>query len=90
MELIHNDLISFPTPSFSSARYVLTFIDDFSQRIWVHFLKYKSDVFDSFRIFKTFVEKQSGLFVRCICIDNGREYVNQSFKDFFTKNGLQH
>ena len=57
LELIHNDLMSLPTPSFSGAQYVLTFIDDFSRRTWVYFLKYKSDVFDSFRIFKTFVEK---------------------------------
>ena len=30
LELIHSDLMSFPTPSFSGARYVLTIIDDFS------------------------------------------------------------
>ena len=57
LELIHSDLMSFPTPSFSGALYVLTFIDDFSQSTWVYFLKYKSDVFDSFHIFKTFVVK---------------------------------
>ena len=56
----------------------------------MYFLKYKSDVFDSFRIFKTFVEKQSGLSIRCIHTDNGREYVNQFFRDFCTKHGLLH
>jgi transposase InsO family protein len=82
--------MSFPTPSFSGARYVLTFIDDFSRRTWVYFLKYKSDVFDSFRVFKTFVEKQSGLSIRRIRTDNGGEYVNQAFRDFCSEHGLQH
>ena len=59
LELIDNDLMSFPTPSFLGARYVLTFIDNFSRCTWMYFLKYKSDVFDSFQIFKTFIEKQS-------------------------------
>ena len=48
LELIHSDLMSFPTPPFFGARYVLTFIDEFSKHTWVYFLKYKSDVFDSF------------------------------------------
>lgn len=89
LELIHSDLMSFPTPSFSRAKYVLTFIDDFSRRTWVYFLKYKSDVFDSFRIFKTYVEKRSGCSIQWICTDNGGEYVNQAFRDFCTKHGLQ-
>jgi 5'-3' exoribonuclease 2 len=63
--------MSFPTPSFSGARYVLTFIDDFSRCTWVYFLKYKSDVFDSFHVFKTFVEKKFGLSIWRVRIDNG-------------------
>lgn len=55
LELIHSDLMSFPTTSFLGARYVLTFIDDISRCIWMYFLKYKSNVFDSFQIFQTFV-----------------------------------
>ena len=81
--------MSFPTP-FSGAIYVRTFIDNFSRHTWVYLLKYKSDVFDSFRVFKTFVEKQSSLSIWKIHIDNGGEYVNQSFKDFCSKHGLQH
>ena len=90
LELIHSDLMSFPTPSFLGARYVLTFIDDFSQHTWVYFLKYKFDVFDSFRIFKIFVKKQCNLSIRHIRIDNGREYWNQSFRDFCNEHGLLH
>ena len=56
LELIHSDLMIFPTPSFKGAKYALTFIDDFSRRTWVYFLKYKSDVLSHFKVFKALVE----------------------------------
>lgn len=90
LDLIHSDLISFPTPSFLGAQYVLTFIDDFSRCTWVYFLKYMSDVLDSFCIFKKFVKKQSSLSIKRIHTNNGREYVNHSFRDFCTEHGLLH
>ena len=57
LELVHNDLMSFPTCSFSGAKYALNFIDDFSRRSWVYFLKYKSEVLATFKNFKAFFEK---------------------------------
>ena len=42
------------------ARYILTFINDFSRKIWVYFLKQKDEVFNKFKIFKTLVENESG------------------------------
>ena len=57
LELVHSDLMSFSTHSFSKAKYALTFIDNFSCHSWVHFHKYKDDVFSTFNAFKYFVEK---------------------------------
>ena len=71
LELVHSDLMIFPTHSFSGSKYVLTFIDDFSRRSWVYFLKYKSEVLATFKNFKAFVEKQSSLSIKNLCIDNG-------------------
>ncbi|KAG8501536.1 hypothetical protein CXB51_004015 [Gossypium anomalum] len=46
LEYIHSDLWG-PSrvPSRGGANYMLTFIDDFSRKVWVFFLKQKSDVF---------------------------------------------
>jgi hypothetical protein len=71
LELVHSDLMSFPTHSFSGAKYALTFIDDFSCHSWVYFLKYKSEVFATFKTFKDFVEKQSSLSIKKLCTYNG-------------------
>ena len=46
LELIHSDLMGpFPHLSINKARYVLTFIDNFSRYTWVYFIRQKSDFF---------------------------------------------
>ena len=49
-----------PTPSYGNSSYVLTFIDDFSRYCWVYFLKQKSEVFETFKVFKDLVENMCG------------------------------
>jgi transposase InsO family protein len=66
LQIVHNDVAGpFPNFSFQGARYLLTFIDEYSRCIWVYFLKNKSEVFDNFLMFKALVEKQSGNFIKC-------------------------
>ena len=58
LQLVHRDISGpFPSLSFQRARYLLTFIDDYSRRTWVYFLKNKSETFDTFLVFKALVEK---------------------------------
>lgn len=93
LQLVHSDVAGpFQAPSFSKARYVLTFIDDYSRFTWVYFLIHKSEVFDRFQVFKTRVEKQSGKVVKILRTNNGREYVNKRLEDFctFERIDLQH
>ena len=46
LEIIHSDV---------------TFIDDYSRKVWVYFIKAKSEVFGYFQEFTTMVEKEIGL-----------------------------
>lgn len=62
----------------------LTFIDDYSRRSWVYFLKLKSEVFDMFMAYKDLVEKQFGCQLLKLRYDNGGEYVNNKFTTFCT------
>ena len=57
LHLVHSDVMGpFKTPSLGGARYVLTFIDDYSKRICVYFLK-KEEVFHKFKEFKVLTKK---------------------------------
>jgi hypothetical protein len=46
--------------------YFLTFIDDFSRKIWIYFLIHKSGTFAKFKEFKVEAEKQSGKYVKVL------------------------
>ena len=62
LDLIHTDLWG-PSPiaSLGSSRYYITFIDVSSKKIWVYFLKNKSDVFEIFKKSKAIVEIETSL-----------------------------
>lgn len=91
LEIIHTDLCGpMPVPSHNGAKYILTFTDDFTRKTWVYFLKAKSEVFNKFRIFQNLVEKQSDRSIKCLRSDNGKEYDNSKFHNFFDDIGVRH
>jgi hypothetical protein len=60
--MVHTDLWGpSPVASLGGSRYYVTFIDDFSRKAWVYFLKNKSDVFETFKKLKAMVETESSL-----------------------------
>jgi transposase InsO family protein len=90
LHLIHNDFCGpLSSPFFFGYKYFLTFIDDFSRRTWVYFLKLKSEVFDNFLAYKALIENQSGHQIQRLRIDNGSEYVNNNFTSYCTTQGIQ-
>jgi hypothetical protein len=49
LELIHSYVVGpMETPSIGGAKYILTFVDDFSKKVFVYFLNAKSEVFKNF------------------------------------------
>ena len=60
--------------SFSVTLYFVTFIDDYSRKLWVYALKTEDQVLEMFKEFHILVERQSGKKLKCIRIDNGGEY----------------
>ena len=90
LELVHSYLCGpLLSTSFSDYKYFLTFIDDYSRRTWVYFLKLKSEVFNMFLAYKDLVEKKSGHRIMKLRSDNGGEYVNNKFTTFCTEQGIQ-
>jgi hypothetical protein len=88
--LVHSDLCGpLYSPSFSGCMYFLTFIDYFSRRTWVYFLKLKIKVFDKFLAYKTLVEKKSRHQIQKLRTYNGGEYVNNNFTSYCTTQGIQ-
>ena len=57
LELVHTDLWR-PSlvASLGRSMYYITFIDDLSRKVWVYFLKNKSNVIETFKKWKAMVE----------------------------------
>lgn len=70
-------------------RYFLTFIDDYSRKTWVYFLKRKSEVFNKFKKFKALVEKQNNHQIETLISDQGGEYTVEVFQKFLKQQGIQ-
>jgi len=78
--LVHADLCGPITPASSSQkRYFLCFIDCFSRKAWTYFLLEKSKTFYHFKCFKTLVEKEVGMSIKCLKTDRGGEFNSAEF-----------
>jgi hypothetical protein len=57
LELIHSDVCG-PMPSSSNNGYVyyVSFVNDYSRKTWIYFLKSKDEVFSKFKEFKALIE----------------------------------
>ncbi|RWR74934.1 Integrase, catalytic core [Cinnamomum micranthum f. kanehirae] len=91
LQLVHSDLMG-PTKtlSYSSFRYVMILVDDFSRFTWVYFLENKSEAFSKFVQFKEQVEKEFELQIKCLRTDNGGEYMSDQFLNYCKEHGIQH
>ncbi|KAG8486247.1 hypothetical protein CXB51_019546 [Gossypium anomalum] len=75
-------------PSRGGANYMLTFIDDFSRKVWAFFLKKKSYVFSAFKSWKIMIEKQTGKQIKYLRTDNGLEFCSDEFNRLCKSEGI--
>nr|GEW90530.1 retrovirus-related Pol polyprotein from transposon TNT 1-94 [Tanacetum cinerariifolium] len=90
LQLIHTDLCGpISPPSHGKNIYFMLFIDDYSRKTWVYFLKEKSYAFEAFKTFKAKVKKEKGLKIKSMRSDRGGEFLSKEFNKFCEDNGIQ-
>ena len=88
--MVHSDFCGpIKTRSLAGSSYYATFIDDYSRKVWVYFMKAKSEVFDHFKKFKNQVEKETGQYIKCLRLDGGGEYFSHEFNRFLDNQGIK-
>lgn len=91
LELIHTDVCGpMQQTSIGGARYFVTFIDDYSRKVFVYFIKSKSEVFEKFKEYKNRVENELNCKIKTLRSDNGKEYINQHFSNYLKNCGILH
>lgn len=91
LDYVHSDLWGSPTTpeSLGGCKYFISFIDDFSKKVWVYFLKTKDEAFERFKEWKEAVENQTGKKIKCLRTDNGLEFCNSRFDGLCRESGLR-
>ena len=89
LELV-NTYVCGPTQvsSLGGSHYYVTFIDDATRKTWVYCIQQKSDVFDTFKKWKALVENEIEKSLKCLRLDNGGEYCNKDFDDYYSYHGI--
>lgn len=91
LQLVHSDLCGpIEVKSIAGSRYMLTFLDDYTHKVFVYFLKAKDEVFSCFKTFKNLVENQTGKTIKTLRTDNGGEYLSTVFEQFLKDSGIVH
>ena len=83
MDLIHFDVCGpMSVQSFSGFSYYVIFIDDYSRKTWIYFMKTKDEVFDRFKEFRALVENQTGRRIWVLRSYNGGENTSNELVEY--------
>ena len=64
--------------SICGCHYYVTFIDDYTRKVWIYFMKHKSEVFNHFKAFKAMVEKEKGVHIKVLRSDEGESILQKN------------
>ena len=65
-------------------------VDDYSRFTCVRFLFHKSESFEEFRNFSTWIQRKLGCEIISIQSDHGGEFENERFENFYKEKGIDH
>lgn len=91
MEVVYSDVCGpLDSNSLGGNRYFLTFVDEFTRKIWIYLLKEKGEVFGRFVKFCAKVERQSGYALTIFRTDGGGEFNSKEMEEFCAAKGIEH
>ena len=66
----------------------MSFIDNFSRKVWIFVLKHKNEALKKFKEWITLIKHQTYKKIKRLQTDNGLEYCSKKFKDFCKSKGI--
>lgn len=89
--LIHSDVWGpSPVATLAGIRWFVLFVDDCTRMTWLYLLKRKDEVFSAFQSFTMMVQTQYSAKIQVLRSDNGSEFFNHRFLEYFQLHGILH
>ena len=80
LDYVHTDVWGpSKNASLGGKHYYVSFIDDFSRRVWVYTMKHKDEVLEIFLMWKKMIVTQTGKKIKKLRSDNEGEYTSDPF-----------
>ena len=89
-DLEHSDLLEWDVRSKGGAKYVLTFLKDYSSACWIVLLKTNFEAIMQYQHFVQMIQTQFGTTIKAIQTHMGTEFVNERLGSFLSNNGIIH
>lgn len=67
----------------------MVLVDDFSRKTWIYFLAEKAEAFETFKVFKSLVEKEAETVIRGLRTDRRGEFTSDNFNKFCKEQGIK-
>ena len=89
LEVVYSDVCGpMQVNSYGGNQYFVTFIDDFSRKLWIYLIKRKDEVFEVFKQFKSMVERQCGKKLKTLKTGGGGEFTSGEFMSYCNDEGI--
>jgi hypothetical protein len=90
LDLLHSIVCgTISLASITGSMYYVSFIDEFSLKTWINFLKTKDWVFSRFQQFKALIENQKRKKIKVLKSNNRGEYTSKDFESFCREEGIK-
>ncbi|GJY78640.1 ribonuclease H-like domain-containing protein [Tanacetum coccineum] len=88
-EIVHSDIWTSPIVSSGGFKYYVLFLDHYSHYLWLYPLRTKSEVFQKFLHFRSYVNNQFKCDITAFQCDHGGEFDNTNLFQLFAQHGIQ-
>ena len=90
LEIFHTDLCGpIDVQSYKGDKYIMLFVDDYSEIMTDMFLKQKYEAFQMFKWYLARVEKETGKSLKCLRSNRGGEFTSHEFEMFCSNRGIK-
>jgi transposase InsO family protein len=69
--------------------YFMLLIDDYTRMTWVTIIKEKYEAFEKSQDFKSLVENETDLQIKCLISDRGGDFSSYEFDEFYENHGIK-